>query len=61
MRATFKLIMKHDIRMIITADGCDAILSDKIKYYHFYIRNKGKKEYIVLIPKEDIKSLTLEL
>ena len=61
MRAAFKLIMKHDIRMIITADGCDAILSDEIKYYHFYIRNKGTKEYIALIPKEDIKSLILEL
>ena len=61
MKATFKIIMKHDIRMIITADGCDSILSEEIKYYHFYIRNKGTKEYIALIPKEHIKSLTLEL
>lgn len=61
MRATFKLIMKHDIRMIITADGCESLLCEDIKYYHFYIINKGTKEYIGLIPKKDIKSLRLEL
>lgn len=44
------------------ADGCDSIVSEEeIKYYHFYIRTEGTKEYIALIPKEHIKSLTLEL
>ena len=61
MKVTFRIIMLDKTELEIFANGCDAKVYAGVKFYHFYIRNKGTKEYIALIPKEHIKSLTLEL
>ena len=46
MKATFRIVMLDKTELEIFANGCDAEVYAGVKFYHFYIRINGKKEYI---------------
>ena len=60
MKATFRIIMLDKTELEIFANGCDAEVYNGVKFYHFYIRINGKKDYIVNIPRVRIYSMTIE-
>ena len=60
MKATFRIVMLDKTELEIFANGCDAEVYAGVKFYHFYIRIKGKKEYIANIPRVKIYRMTME-
>ena len=60
MKTTFRIVMLDKTELEIFANGCDAKVYAGVKFYHFYIRINGKKEYIAIIPRVKIYSMTIE-
>ena len=61
MKNTFRIVMLDKTELEIFANGCDTETYAGVKFYHFYIRIKGKKEYIANIPRVRIYNMTIEV